>query len=99
MNKKKNKIVLAPSNNIFLKDENNIVLTEINHISNMNLLVRIIIVLFTALLIAEFVIETKAKNSLMLRNHQYKLFSNFEKLQFMLNNQFNMKQLQVGDPQ
>jgi hypothetical protein len=51
LNKKKNKVVLVPSNNIFLKDENNQALTEIAHISNINLTIRLVVTIFIVVLI------------------------------------------------
>ena len=52
LNKKKNKVLLFPSKNIFLKDENNQLLTEIRHITSISLSVRVMVALFMVILIA-----------------------------------------------
>jgi hypothetical protein len=57
LTKKKNKVVLFPSNNIFLKDENNQALTEISHISNISISIRIIVAVFIVMLLAILVAE------------------------------------------
>lgn len=44
--KKRNKIVLLPSNNIFIKDENNKAKTEISHIKTINISIRVMVGLF-----------------------------------------------------
>lgn len=73
LNKKKNKVVLVPSNNIFLKDENNQALTEIKHITSISISIRLIIVLFVAILVVALVIELTSSGKLSELNEQYYL--------------------------
>jgi hypothetical protein len=52
MSKKKNKVILFPSKNIFLKDEHNRALENIAHIDNINLFIRVSLLIFLSLLLA-----------------------------------------------
>lgn len=56
LNKKRNKVVLVPSNNIFLKDENNQALSEIKHISSISISIRVIVVVFVLILLVVLII-------------------------------------------
>jgi hypothetical protein len=62
MSKKKNKVILFPSKNIFLKDENNRALGEIGHINNINIFIRISLIIFLTLVLAEMFIELNMVN-------------------------------------
>lgn len=73
LNKKRNKVVLVPSNNIFLKDENNQALTEIKHISSISISIRLIIVVFIIILIIALAIELSSSGKLTDINTQYYL--------------------------
>ena len=55
MSKKKNKVILFPSKNIFLKDEHNRALAEIGHINNINIFVRISLFVFFGLVLGQLV--------------------------------------------
>ena len=99
LSKKKDMVVVVPSNNIFLKEENNKALHEISHITNITLLVRVMLLLFLAFVGAEMAVETQARWELTEFNAQYYEITRLQKLQFMLSNQFNFKRLQVStDP-
>lgn len=97
MSKKKNKVILFPSKNIFLKDENNRALLNIAHIDNINIFIRISLVVFLSLVVAELMVElSKLPVFISLTNEYYQL-SRYEKVTFMLNTQYNIKHLQAGN--
>ena len=52
LNKKKNRVTLFPSDNIFIKEDNNQVLDKISHITNIILSIRLALFIFGAILIA-----------------------------------------------
>ena len=51
LNKKKNRVTLFPSDNIFIKEDNNQVLDKISHITNIILSIRLALFIFGAILI------------------------------------------------
>ena len=71
LSKKKDVVVLVPTNNIFIKEENNKAFSEISHISNIIILVRVMLILFLVFVMVELVVETSARSELVLRNLQY----------------------------
>jgi hypothetical protein len=97
MSKKKNKVVLFPSKNIFLKDENNRALKEIAHINNINIFIRLSLFIFLSLVIAELLIEMSMVNTFIALTNQYYQLSRYEKMAFMLNTQYNIQHIQPGN--
>lgn len=100
LNKKRNRVVLSPSNNIFLKEENNQALTEISHINNIGLSVRIVVFMFISILLAIMIVELTTADKLRYLNLQFKDIHFFQKKMFLLNGQYNLQHMQQsGTPQ
>jgi hypothetical protein len=57
VSKKKSKVVLFPSNNIFLKEENNRALREISHVSNITLSIKLSLFLFLSIALSELIVQ------------------------------------------
>lgn len=98
LNKKRNKVVLFPSNNIFLKDENNQALDEISHISNIKLSIRFIVAIFIAILIVIFISEINAAKKFELANKNFNYIDGFQKVRFFSNSLYSMQHIQPESP-
>lgn len=97
MSKKKNKVILFPSKNIFLKDEHNRALSKIGHINNINIFVRISLFIFISLLLVQMFLEMSTVSNFDVLSNQYSLISRYQKLTFMLNTQYNIQHIQPGN--
>jgi hypothetical protein len=97
MSKKKNKVILFPSKNIFLKDENNRALLNIAHIDNINIFIRISLLIFLSLVLAELMLELSKLPIFLSLTNQYYQLSRYQKVAFMLNSQYNIQHIQPGN--
>lgn len=95
VNKKKSKVVLFPSNNIFLKDETNKALEEISHIKNINLSIRVSLFLFIILILIQLVSQLIIGIDIKLLNSQYYWISHHQKVSSILNSQYNIQHMQL----
>lgn len=93
LNKKRNKVVLFPSNNIFLKDENNQALAEISHIYNIKLSIRFIVVIFIIILLTILVAEIIVAKQFQKVTEQMDCIDRFQKVSWILNNLYNMQHI------
>lgn len=97
MSKKKNKVILFPSKNIFLKDEHNRALAEIGHINNINIFIRVSLLIFLSLVLAQILIEINMVTIFNTLTNQYFQVSRYQKTTFMLNTQYNIQHIQPGN--
>lgn len=97
LNKKRNRVVLFPSDNIFIKEDNNQALSKISHISNISISIRLILLIFVAILLAMLFIELSIVGKFAEVNTQFYWLNNHQKMVFMLNTQYNIQHMQPGN--
>lgn len=97
VNKKRNRIVLFPSDNIFIKEENNQALTKVNNISIINNTIRVTVIFLVFLLLGMLIVEFMTSSKLKFVNSQFYWMGLHQKYTMLLNSQYNIQHMQPGN--
>lgn len=85
LNKARNRVVLFPSDNIFIKEESNQAADRISHITNISMSIRLILIIFAAILLGILFIEMQMGGKFDNINNQFYWISDHQKMSFLLN--------------